>query len=438
MKYFIALLIGIKLMAQEITPYPFPNYDSDLIAKEIVNGTYMASIKMMIKNSQTGDERYVFVPDSVPLVEDSKKGARETNNSVEYISDTPIYNRDKILEDAVLPKYTDIDDDLAIIVSYAQCPQKLEYLGEQAGVLNQVARFHSGNEKFFVGIETTDDKETINQGDDIVTFYRFKGMEKTAMFTVDLNEIYVSWLYSVGDRNFFSSGASIYEYSSTGYTKLIDLGDAIVNLPFILMDGDSFYAVTFFDGNLIATDIDTGYKIQVDTDFSISSKYQVSAYGKNIFYTDNFLAKVEDGSIVIKDNYKKWEHSNVKVRFEYLDDNLATKFNIGHGHPIFTKSKRPSSREETLLGLKEGYISIENNVLFYTKDYKNYLTTDISIKNNAKIAIFDDYIYLYETNKLVIVKVDGWSTKIPSDKYAELFAKNKMLNSQISIPRIGD
>lgn len=425
-------------MAQTAVPYPYPNYNSDLLAKEIVNGTYYASIKMLLKNSKTGEDRYVNVPDSPDIIEKMESGQQVKEVVEQNVSNTPIYNRDKMLEDAILPKYVNNEEDLPIIVSYAQTPQSLSYAGNQQGTLYPVARFDDGNKKFFVGVETTDTKNTDTESDDIRTFFKFKGTNKTAMFTVDMSKIYVSWLYSVGGRNFFSSGTSIYEYTETGYTKLVDIENSTVKLPFILMDGNNFYAVVYHNSKLFAINVDTGKKISTDLSSMANDKYEVSAFSANIFYAHSFLAEVKDGKISIKEKYKDWEHSNIKVRFEYLDNNLVTKYNIRHGHPKYVKSKRPSSRQEEFLGLKEGYISIENGVLFYTPDYKSYVSSGISVKNNAKIAICSDYIYLYEANRLVIVSVNKWSTKIPSSRYAELYAKNKMLDNQNPIPRIGD
>ena len=448
MKFILLIVLGLNLMAQEKIPYPYPNYDTDLMAKEIINGTYMASIKMMIRNSQTGEERYVFVPDS-PIIEDMQVAKEIKEIKVEGIdSNITIYDRNKSLEDAVLPVYVDIPDKEPLIVSRAMCPQGLTYVtttDDTYGFL--IARFDDGTDDFFVGVDKTDDgSSSTNTDGDIYTFFKHVGATKTKMFDVNVDDIGTPhWLYATHKRNFFYAGGKLYEYNESGFsvafTSELAKTKPIDNI--MAAEGDNIYLLSFHD-MLRAENIITGEILELDTQQSISSNsiYYISAYSEAYFGGNSSWFYIKNG--ILHDNLKpkKYHKATMKVRFDYHNENKPANYNFSKGVDDAPRTRRPSSSSFLLLdeyiGIKEGYVAVSAKTIYFTKDYKKYINSGISADSASSIIITKNYMYFYRSGKFVIVSVDGWSYKLPDGRYAELFLKNKLADRFYDMPYIGD
>ncbi len=443
-------------MADQINiPYPYPNYGNDLLAKEIVNGTYMASINMMIRNSKTGEERYVYVPDSPDVIEDLKTGNKPDATNINAIDDNPIvYDRNKSLEDAVLPIKKDIGDPIPLIVSTAMCPQDISYIGSidiptvsYSTYMKTVSRYDDGINKFLVTFEKTDDgSSSTNTTGDIYTFYKYIGTSKTKLFDVNVDDNGTpKFIYSIGKRNFFYSGNSVYEYSKDGLLKLLDV---TINelVPFMLMDNGRIYIVGMH-GSIHLQDVDNGNVIT--SDFSASRNTtgnRSSAYDLNYFTTSDAVYYVKNG-VIYKKNSKDYFGATAKIRFDFLQSALTSKlfhYNEQHNIHKYPFARVPEYAVEYLGDSKEAFFTVSRSKeIFYTKDYVNYRSTGVSADGipllfNAHflIANFENYIYIIGKNKMEIFKINKWDYQIPRSDLGELFAKHDMINRGIN--NIGD
>ena len=453
MKSFLLLILGVLAMAEQISiPYPYPNYNDELLAKEIVNGTYMASINMMIRNSQTGEERYVNVPDSPDIIKKLETSKEPDAINVNAIDDNPIiYDRNKSLEDAVLPIKKDVGDPIPLIVSDAMCPQDIEYLGDtelQSSIYKNVSRYDDGINKFLVVFEKTDDGSSSQNTDgDIYTFYKFVGLDKTKLFDLAVDDYGTPYfIYSIGKRNFFKAGGKIFEYSDAGFTELLTVSINEV-AQFMIMDKDRIYIVGMHS-TIHLQDVDSGDII--DSDFKASS---TAAGNRSTAYEYNYLISysntyyVEDGEIKKIDGDNSFFSASAKIRFDYLDSYARSSlahFNEKHNIHKYPFAHIPSYGTEYLEDSKEAFFSIDKNSrIYFTKDYINYKDTGIEAVGHKlsgniyyKIANFEDYIYIISSNTIQAFKINKWDYRIPRSDLGELFAKHDMINRGIN--KIGD
>ena len=437
----LILALGISLMAQEKVPYPFPNYDSDLLAKEIVNGTYMASINMMIKNSRTGDERYVNVPDSPKLLDDMEHGIPTSASSVQSISDTPIYDRDKILEDAVLPKYVDTDPKEAEIISKAMCVEKILLDGIATFPYVKIGRYSKDGNAFFVGVEKTNDGiDRFNYAGDVYTFFRHNGLSRVPMFTFeyDVENGVPEWLYSVNNRNFFFAGDKLYSYNESGYTQILE--PSIVGAePLIVVDGNSFYLVSAHI-KMKAQNIDTQAVLTLDTVQSASSlqHFYVSAYKSNYFGADSAWFYIKNGQIFDIEKSKVFHRATYKVRFDYHSGSYPAQYNLRSGVPDYPRARTPNTTAE-YIGLKEGIIIAgTDGKVYYTTNFAEYVDSGITATQGQKIVITREFIYLSRASTLIVIKPIMWGYEPPDGRYVERFLKEKLDNRFHAQPYIGE
>ena len=458
MKFFICIFLGVFAMANQISvPYPYPNYDDDLLAKEVVNGTYIASINMMIHNSKTGEDRYINVPDSPDIIETMKDGRVPKATDVNSIDDNPIiYDRNKSLEDAVLPVKKDLGRDIPMIASLAMCPQSLSYVGEFSAKIDYstyrktVSRYDDGINKFLVIFEKTDDGESSQNTDgDIYTFYKITGTEKTKIFDVKADDYGVPlFIYSIGKRNFFySNNNKIYEYNNNGFLELLEVG---INelVPFMIMDSENKIYIVGYHGTIHVQDIDSGSIIS--SNFSVSrdsTDNESSAYGYNYFRNNRDTFYIKDGEIYKIDGISFYG-SSAKIRFDYLYQTRKlvhfSHFNEKNNHFDYPFCSVPSKGVLYLEDAKEAYVTVgKDNKVYFTKDYVNYKNTDIEIdaqeflyNTNYIIANFEDYIYIIGANKVYSFTVNKWSYQIPRSDLGEEFAKHNLINRGINV--IGD
>jgi len=454
MKIFLLLFIGVFAMAEQINiPYPHPNYDNDLINKEIINGTYMAAISMQIRNSRTGEERYVYVPDSPDIIQKSEEGKEPDGTDVNSISDEPIiYDRNKSLEDAVLPVKVDVGQEKPMIVSTAMCPQDITYLGNidiSTSIYKNVSRYDDGINKFLVIYEKTNDGSSSQNTDgDIYTFYKYVGTDKTKLFDVSVDDYGTpTFIYSIGKRNFFfSTDGNLYEYSDAGFAKRITISIYEV-VPFMVMDGNKIYVVGMH-GTIHLQNVDNGDIIT--SNFSSSSSIAGSrstAYGYNYFVTNLNAYYVEDGEIKQIKGDNSFYSASAKIRFDYLDSYARSSlmhFNEKHNIYKYPFAHIPSYGTNYLEDSKEAFFSVDyNDRIFYTKDYVNYKDTGIIATGHHYsgdiyhyIANFENYVYIINYNKMDVFQINKWGYQIPRSDLGELFAKDGLINRGINI--IGD
>lgn len=434
MKFIIIFILWINIMAQEKVPYPYPNYNDDLLAKEIINGTYYASIQMMIKNSQTGDERYVFVPDSPEVIDDAIHSKGHKPKRIEsYDQNMSVYDRDKMLEDAVLPKYVDVDEKEPIIVSKAMTPTDISYVGELNIRYRHITRFKNNNTSFFVGVQkTSDGTSSLNLDGDVYTFFRHDGTARTKMFDVGdgTEPMSIDWIYSIGNRNFFSSFNKLYEYNESGFYHLPNASTRGA-LNIIVRDGNNYYTILTVPSQ-IAKNIDSGGEILSSGAYYITSgvEHRVSAYKENYFFSSAYTYFVKDGVFGKYEKISGLYRNTHKVRFDYHRDRFPTDYNLRKGVHDAPKTYRPTG-ETKIIGLKEGYVAIGlDDFIYFTKNYKDFIKTGIKSKRGASIVITKDFIYFYYSNSLVVVSPDGWAYEPPDGRYYELFARNGMTNNR--------
>ncbi len=452
MKSILFLILGVLSMAEEISiPYPHPAYDDNLLAKEIINGTYIASINMMIKNSQTGEERYVYVPDSPDIIKDMERGNEPDATDVNNVSDDPIvYDRNKSLEDAVLPVKVELGREKPMIVSTAMCPQNVEFIGtvdvsnEISTYRKNVSRYDDGINKFLVIFEKTDDgSSSENTSGDVYAFYKFSGVDKVKLFDVNVDDFGTPlFVYSINKRNFFYAGNKIYEYSEDGFTKILQVGIYEV-VPFMISDGDNVYIVGMH-GTISLQDVDNGNI--ATSDFSASSASRgnkKSAYDDAYFMTNSNTYYVDRGEIKEIQGLDYFA-SDAKIRFDYIRDGKVLHYNEKHNLHDYPKASTPASKICYLGDAKEAYFSIgPSGEIYYSKNYISYKSTDIIQKGTSflynysyAIANFSDYVYTMSKTKLNVFKINKWGYPIPRSDLGELFAKHNMIDR--GYPVIGD
>jgi len=439
-------------MAEEKSvPYPHPTYDDNLLAKEIINGTYMASISMMIRNSQTGEERYVNVPDMPDIIKDMERGKETNAADVNSVSDdTIVYDRNKMLEDAVLPVKVELGMEKPKIVSTAMCPQSIEFIGtvdvsiEISTYIKNVSRYDDGINKFLVLFEKTDDgSSSENTSGDIYTFYKYLGVGRVKLFDVSVDDFGTPlFVYSINKRNFFYAGNKIYEYNEDGFTNILSVGIYEV-LPFMISDGESVFIVGMH-GTISLQNVDNGNIINSDFSASRSSLgNKKSAYNDAYFMTNSNTYYVDRGEIKEIQGLDYFA-SDAKIRFDYIGDGKILHFNEKHNIHDYPKSNTPASKICYLGDTKEAYFSIgTDNKIYYTKDYINYKYTNVAQEGTQllynylyTIANFSDYVYTMSKTKMNVFKVDKWGYVIPRSDLGELFAKYNMIDR--GYPIIGD
>lgn len=437
----ISIFLWSSIMAQEIVPYPFPNYDEDLIAKEIVNGSYMASINMLIRNSQTGEERYVHVPNSPKVISDAEKTLPNGNPRPErYDQNMSIYDRDKILEDAVLPKYVDIGENLPEFVSRSMCPQGLEFIAQKDESYFKVGSFFQNGEYYFLSVEKTDDgQSSTNFIDDVYTFYLYNGDTKTKMFDFkesDNNTVPL-FVYSIDGRNFMVAIGKVYEIFDSGFSLISDIKISGIH-SFVAKEKGDFFLVANNGATAKTQNIFTGEvkESQVTQYASSGNSLKLSAYKSNFYHADSLHFYIEDG--YVRDNLTpaKYHRATRKVRFDYHDEIYPTKYNLKNGVPNHPKSRSPSG-ELTFLGNKNGVVAVgTDGNIYYTNNFQDYIDTGIYIgANDAKVVVSESYIYFNRYGKLIVMKPTSWAyERPPRGDYAEMYAKEFMLDHQHDEP----
>ncbi len=250
----------------------------------------------------------------------------------------------------------------------------------------------------------------------------------------------IRWLYSIGYRNFFYTDDKIlYEYTKSGFTKVLDV--TIGNLENIMvMDGDDIYLISFGSNEVKAQNIISGNIITLDSEQSTSngSYNYVSAFNTAYFGVSPSWFYIKNGKIYDNLNPKDLHKATMKVRFDYHRTNYPTKYNLRRGIANAPKTRTPSNSNE-FLGVKEGYVIVgTDGIIYYTPNYKNYISTGISAIKESKIVITRPYIYFYRSGDLIVVSVDDWSFKVPDGRYAELFNRNKLNDKFYETVYIGD
>lgn len=433
-------------MAEQISiPYPNPNYDDDLLAKEIINGTYIASINMMIRNSKTGEERYVHVPDSPNIIDGAENGRLE-DYTVNNLSDEPIiYDRNKSLEDAVLPVKVDVGDEIPKIVSTAMCPQDVEYIGNieaQPFVIKNYSRYDDGINKFLVIYEKTDDGSSpLNFDGDIYTFYKIEGTAKTKLFDFSVDDYgRPTFIYSIGKRNFILAGGKVYEYSKDGFVERLTVSIYTL-LPFMVRDGDKIYIVGIH-GNIQLQNVDDGSII--DSGFhsdGFSNLTRASAYADNFFVEGVNTFYIEDGVLNKIKGHMSFFASTAKLRFDYLVEHYFAKYNESFNIYTYPRARLYSYYVTYLEDSKEAFFTVgQDKKIYYTKDYVNYKYTGVNTSETYfteyKIANFEDYVYIIGRKKIDVFKINRWGYVIPRSDLGEEFAKKGMINRGFNV--IGD
>ena len=447
-------------MAEQIKiPYPHPNYDDDLLAKEIINGTYMASINMMIRNSQTGEERYVHVPDSPDIIKEMERGNEPDATNVNSVSDDPaVYDRNKMLEDAALPVYKDVENEEPIIISTAMTPKKIEYFGRVDVVIGGTSidddslwasRYDDGINSFLVIAEIIDDRGTGGSDDDnIVGFYKIVGLDKIKLFEFDEKEYgMMRSIYSIGKRNFIISSDSysdimtVFEYNEDGFIEIREVQGAFSEN--LLRDKNNIYLLSIIkDDNdnthIKIVNIDTGEIIISDftIDYDIRRKPIESVLNNEFEFSQSGAYYIKDGKI-----YDKGEKYTpfAKTRFDYIRFyGFPMNVNEKRGNYRYPKANHSYKAACRYLGdVKEAYFSAIGDSLYWSRDYVNVKKIDIpNPTKHDSIAITKDYIYVLTYNLIDVFKVNEWGYVIPRNDMGELFAKHGMVDRGEAV--IGD
>lgn len=449
-KFIFAVLF---IMAQIKIPYQNPTYGSDLMAKEIINGTYYAAIDMKITNTQTGHERYIRVEDSLP--EKMSRG-----ESIERVTPTvidsniPRVDREKLQEDAVLPRYVDIIDSLPDIASRSQCPTGLTYVGEfEVGEVNMIF-----NKNFYATRDTMyffstdyylyDSPYTGDPGTPHHVLYKLDGTKKQKVAEFEKKYTKITWM-DVSDGEIYiyaynQSNYEIYKLAGGEFVKVMDTNSYI--LPMVVASKGNHYVIDVSDKTkAVFRSIDGGD----DIDFVWrDGEFRIDPANYSLYDDFDGEKNIAGSGVVYLMGYDKEPYSiaiidgkavNVKERkhFKHKYSNMS-RFDFHFGRARFNlmvgKGSYPRARygeTETPIGDIRSAFILAYHVINYTRDFVNYVETGIVNSVAGRFSITKSHVYIVRDNRVMAIKIDGWSTVIPHAGLAELFAKEGMLDSQI-------
>lgn len=428
MKSLLILLYGVLLMAFNEVGVPYPNPQSsgdELMAKEIVNGTYIAAIDMYIKNVKTGMVRYVHVPDS-KVVDTMEGGGIVKNPTAEDIdSGTVIYNRDKMLEDAVLPKKVSTGKPLAQIVSKAMCPQSVEYVGEVQASNNFFVINTSNGERLGYSIK----EDNGNYG-----IYIVDGTSSEKKYELE-SGLYPYRVGYVNGRTVFAYSGSFYELREDGYSKLADYDTSYKFERYLVYDDGNYYLL----GNVKTT---TPIAVNVDTGDIIVGDFSLRIVNANINTTyhsikDNCITRlcVKDGALAIP---TKFDKITSKARFDYNYD-LTHPFRYNEANGVYEYPVHSVVTEAEYIGsIKEMYFMQNNGKLYYSKDLIKPVKAPVyeQVPSIAKILLTREYFYHISYGTVRVFEPSDWKVVVPRPEYGQEFAKEGMLRSDYNY--IGD
>jgi len=453
MKTVIVLLFSVALMAEVKIPYPYPNYDDDLIAKEIINGTYMAAINMKIKNSQTGDERYVHVPDS-RVEEKAIQNDRSIIKEPDIDTSMSIEDRDKLLEKSIVPKYVEEPNEMPTLFYKGMCPQKVEYLATVPLGYITIFMTKPDGDRIPFSFDTTKKIGYKWVGDKTSSFAFPQEYDDYAGKVIPISVFPVAQL---GDELLLLDGHGyLRTMNENGVVserlrqwKIINYALTINNLH-----GKSYgYSYTFGKFYEITKDGEravSGFSHAVNANFnSINFGYFANGYFSYKHENNNeiTLYKITENGAIEKirdfqaNNYPS-ELANYYDRFDYGRAYSYGKqayefsYNLKRGipnHPSMFRSIKGRGY------LKQGAPFFgtlersENTTAWYSPDMNRIVDTGVLV--GSYIGMTRDYVYFNAlpdgtgVGKMVVLKIKEWGYVIPRGEYAELFAKEGMLNN---------
>ncbi len=430
-------------MAQEVSiPYPHPRYDEDLIAKEIVNGTYLASIQMMIKNTKTGEERYVAVPDSPDIIDDAQ-ASRELNakDAREFDKEVETYDIDKIKELSVLPAKRKAGSTPPQIISGAMCPQGLDYVGETDLVFsyNSVGSHGLG----FIDDSIISYKKTKDNGDPYeikgneFTFYSTYGTQTEALFTLKSDDYgYIHSIFSYGNELYYTA---LLDSDSKVHLLKLNLS-TLAKTDLLVMDNDYARFLVEYNGELFipCEDNDGVYVLNIHTGKKFHSGYKsnvngyaFTAFARNVFHYDLAAFEIDDTGLHKIDGCIK--KATGVSRFDYILSytapnrcNYNDRYGITHEYPRIENV----TFFNYLGDVKEGYVAIsKNDTLAYSKDFIHFTDTGVKVDVRGINYAYITHDYIYVGNIHVkVFKVNGWAYKAPRSDVAETMIKSGLKN----------
>lgn len=436
MKSLIILLFGVVIMLRSEVAVPYPNPQSsgsELMAKEMINGTFVAAIDMYIKNVKTGMERYVHVPDS-KVVDTMEGGEIVKNPTAEDIdSNTTIYNRDKMLEDAVLPKKVPVGKPLAQIISKAMCPQTVTKVGEvNLGSSNYGVTHTSNGERLAIIKLESDNNTPTDSSDDTYGLYILDGitLAKKYDFGKGISPHYLSY---VNGRSFFVDGNKIYEYGENGYSNISQFS-GVNPTKYAVCDNGNYYIL----GN---KGYDTPAAINVDTGEVLLGDFTSKIVGVNDDYFSQSVDKrcmnkfcVKDGSVV---EAKRIDKATSKTRFDYNYD-LAYPYRYNESMGVYEYPIHNIGGTSEYLGsIKETYFFEYRGNLYYSKDLIRTVKEPLdSVVGFGDILLTREYFYYVKGNIAKVFEPSNWKIIVPRPEYGQEFAKEDMLKKDYNY--IGD
>lgn len=441
----IIFAFAVFIMAQIKIPYQNPTYGSDLMAKEIINGTYYAAIDMKITNTQTGHERYVRVEDSLP--EKISRGESIESVTPRVIdSNIPSVDRERMLEDAVLPRYIDKLDSLPDIASKSQCPTGLTYLGEyEIGEVNVNLKrvCATKDDLFFLAIDRYlyDSWYEGYVGTAHYILYRLDGLQKEVVAEFEQKETYIDWV-DISDGQIFiktseRAGSVLYRLDGSTFVKVMDVSADILSM--VIASGGKHYVADVSNatkvifrciegcGNLEYAWRDEDERATMD---SYTRKSIAGAGFTTSFSKTTAIAIIDSKAINVKAR-RDFKHLYASFsRFDY--DGHRARYNDMMGKVGYPKSKyNPMSWFRNIGAIRSEIISNILGKVGYTRDFVNEIDSGIVWSNYSDYAITKSHLYFFDEEKIMAIKIDGWSTVIPDARYGELFAKEGLLDSQI-------
>jgi hypothetical protein len=178
-----------------------------------------------------------------------------------------------------------------------------------------------------------------------------------------------------------------------------------------------------------------------------------SIVDSSFFINGARLFQLKDGNIIfhgrVEEVGHKKEFATMVSRFDYNRIYGAPiNINLRKGIPTpYINKNLETSEKETFMGIttvavvrdKDGILRATNHIA-YSQDYVNVI--DTGVEAYRLLTFNDKYAYFASHEGIVIMKITGWSYKIPRAEYAEQFAREGMLDAiwwrNHDKPNIGD
>ncbi|MEA1916655.1 MAG: hypothetical protein U9N42_03890 [Campylobacterota bacterium] len=420
----IILLFIALMMMRELVPYLRPNITgSELLAKEIINGSYKPAIVMTIFNPLTGESRYSESKRKVCVSGCDEDGfdrrINKAQNRVDDIDDSMrLYDREAMLQDAVLPNRVEPKNQDPIIVSKTPPINTFEYLGgfPYNTELRPFGYVYSDKEYIVMY------KPTNNYEDTELYF----GDENGFILGFTINEQYDKLHFSYHDKVSYlvvNSLASknvidVYKFTQSGTQKICTInGYETFEVVYdtVLMDfNNRVYLVVGTNRHQILIDVNSGEILDDYVDGINDSRRFYRVLHRNRYYSNvnSGYFSVKKGKLEFTDTAESNGYvlrTDAVTRYDYINsvNDAHERINLRNGIYVKPYTRVNLAKHIDVLNNYDTDIAISKiddrdarfYYLYYAPDYKENINSGIKIYEIKKSIRFNNYLYIFHVNR---------------------------------------